>query len=78
MEESGQLHAPATLPQGKGPWYPLDRRLGGPQSHSGRGGAKKNSQLRRESKPRNPIVQPIAQLKIHSNIILPSTRTSSE
>jgi hypothetical protein len=25
-------------PQGKSPWYPLDRRLGGPQSRSGRGG----------------------------------------
>jgi hypothetical protein len=25
-------------PQGKSPWYPLERRLGGPQSHSGRGG----------------------------------------
>jgi hypothetical protein len=24
--------------QGKSPWYPLDRRLGGPQSRSGRGG----------------------------------------
>jgi len=22
-------------PQGKGPWYPLDRKLGGPQSQSG-------------------------------------------
>jgi hypothetical protein len=22
-------------PQGKSPWYPLDRRLGGPQSYSG-------------------------------------------
>jgi hypothetical protein len=29
---SGQLHAPDTLPLGKEPWYPLDRRLGGPQS----------------------------------------------
>jgi hypothetical protein len=27
MEMSGQLHAPAALPL-----YPLDRRLGGPQS----------------------------------------------
>jgi hypothetical protein len=26
---------PATLPQGKSPRYPLDRRLGGPQSQSG-------------------------------------------
>jgi hypothetical protein len=24
-------------PQGKSSWYPLDRRLGGPQSRSGRG-----------------------------------------
>jgi hypothetical protein len=32
-------------PQGKSPWYPLDRRLGGPQSQSGHGGEEKNSQL---------------------------------
>jgi hypothetical protein len=44
MEVSGQLQAPAALPQGKSPWYPLDRRLGGPQSRSGRGGEEKNSQ----------------------------------
>jgi hypothetical protein len=44
MEVSGQLHAPVALPQGKRPWYPLDRRLGGPQSRSGRGGVKKNPQ----------------------------------
>jgi len=25
-------------PQGTSPWYPLDRRLGGPQSRSGGGG----------------------------------------
>jgi hypothetical protein len=30
--------------QGKSPWYPLDRRLGGPQSRSRRGGEEKNSQ----------------------------------
>jgi hypothetical protein len=35
---------PGALPQGKNPWYPLDRRLGGPQSRSGRGGEDKNSQ----------------------------------
>jgi hypothetical protein len=45
MEVSGQLHAPATLPPGKKLWYPLDRRLGGPQSRSGRGGEEKHSQL---------------------------------
>jgi hypothetical protein len=32
----GQLHAPAALPPGKAPPVPLDRRLGGPQSRSGR------------------------------------------
>jgi hypothetical protein len=30
--------------QGKSPWYPLYRRLDGPQSHSGRGCEEKNSQ----------------------------------
>jgi hypothetical protein len=44
MEVSGQLHAPAALPQGKSLWYPLDRRLGGTQSRSGRGSEEKNSQ----------------------------------
>jgi hypothetical protein len=33
---SGQRHAPAALyPRGKNPRYPLDRRLGGPQSRKG-------------------------------------------
>jgi hypothetical protein len=29
-------------PQGKSPWYPLDKRLGGPQSRSGCGGEEEN------------------------------------
>jgi len=33
---SDQCHAPASLPPGK-TWYPLYRRLGGPQSRSGQG-----------------------------------------
>jgi hypothetical protein len=36
MEVSGQLHAPAALLSGRDPWYTFDRRLGGPQSRSGR------------------------------------------
>jgi hypothetical protein len=32
-------------PQGKSPWYPLYKRLGGPQSRSGRSDEEKNSQL---------------------------------
>jgi hypothetical protein len=31
-------------PQGKSPWYPLDRRLDGSQSRSGCGGEEKNSE----------------------------------
>jgi hypothetical protein len=44
MEVSGQLHAPAALPQGKSPCYSLYRRLGGPESRSGRGGEEESSQ----------------------------------
>jgi hypothetical protein len=59
MEVSGQLHTPSALPQGKNPWYPLYRRLGGPQSRSGRGGEEKNFQPLLELEP--PIIQPVAQ-----------------
>ena len=45
MEESCQLHVPATLPPGKVHWCPMNRRLGGLQSWSGHFGAKENSFL---------------------------------
>jgi hypothetical protein len=61
MEVSGQLQAPAALPPEKEPLLPLDRRLGGPQSRSGRGGEEKNFSPCRDSNPRTPIVQAIAQ-----------------
>jgi hypothetical protein len=51
---SGKLHAPVALPPGKKPRYPLDRRLGGPQSRSGRGGEEKNSQPAPGIEPWNP------------------------
>jgi hypothetical protein len=41
LEVSVQVHAPAALLQGKEPLYSLDRRLGGPQSQSGRHGEEK-------------------------------------
>jgi hypothetical protein len=46
-------------PQGKSPWYPLDGRVGGHQSRSGRSGEEKNSQ----PLPRlgTAIIQPVAQ-----------------
>jgi hypothetical protein len=41
--------------QGKSPWYPLDRRLGGPQSRSGRGGEEKKVPIScRDANPRYP------------------------
>jgi hypothetical protein len=45
--------------QGKSPWYPLDRRLVGPQSRSRRGGEERNSQLLPGLE--FPIIQPVAQ-----------------
>jgi hypothetical protein len=46
-------------PQGKSPWYPLDRRLGGPQNRSESGGEEKNSQPLPGIE--HPIIQPVAQ-----------------
>jgi hypothetical protein len=62
MEMSGQLHDSAALPppQEKSLCYPLDGKLGGPKSRSGRGGEEKNSQLLPGLE--SPIIQPVAQL----------------
>jgi hypothetical protein len=46
-------------PEGKIPWYPLDGRLGGSQSRSGRGGEEKNSHSLPGFEP--PIIQPVDQ-----------------
>jgi hypothetical protein len=45
MEVSGRLHAWSLHLKGKNSQYPLDRRMGGPQSRYGHGGEEKNSQL---------------------------------
>jgi hypothetical protein len=60
MEVSYQLHTPAARPQGNSPWYSLDRRLGGAQIRSGRGGEGQNSQSVPRFEP--PIIQPVGQL----------------
>jgi hypothetical protein len=41
MEASSQFEAPAALPQGKSPRYPLDMRLSEYKSQSGRVGEEK-------------------------------------
>jgi hypothetical protein len=47
--------------QGKSPWYPLDRKIGGPQSRCGRDGEEKNSQPPPEIEPSNsdPVLKKI-------------------
>lgn len=42
QQMSGQLHVPANLPSGKNPRYPMDTRLGEPQSRQGRCREQKN------------------------------------
>jgi hypothetical protein len=58
MEISGEHHVPATLLPGKSLRYPLDMRLGGPQSRSGRYGGEKKSLA--PTGNRTPAVQSVA------------------
>jgi hypothetical protein len=50
MEARGQFHCPTALPLGMEKLYPLDSRLGGPQSRPGLYGEEKISYPCRESK----------------------------
>jgi hypothetical protein len=75
MEVSGQLHTPAALPPGKDPLYPLDRRLGGPQSRSGRGVLEKNSQPPPGIEPLS--IRPILILPFHLLVSPPVRSVSS-
>jgi hypothetical protein len=67
MEVSDQLHAPAAFPQGKSPWYTINRRLSGTQSRYGRGGEEKNSQPLPEIE--HPIIQPVAECYMNPIIV---------
>jgi hypothetical protein len=62
LDLSGQLHAPTALPPGKAPplRYPLDRRLGGPQSRSGRCGEEKILDPTGTRILNSSVVQPVA------------------
>jgi hypothetical protein len=53
-----QFRARPLYPQGKNPWRPFGRRVGGPRSRSGHGGEEKNSQLVPGIEP--PIIQLVA------------------
>jgi hypothetical protein len=54
MEVSGHLHAPAALPPGKNPQYPLDRRLGGSRASIDEVAKRKIPSPCRESNPNRP------------------------
>jgi len=57
--------------QGESPWYPLDRRLGGPQSCSRRNGEEKNSQPLAGNQTQNPdcpACSPTVNTKFHQNL----------
>jgi hypothetical protein len=56
MEVSGQIYATAASPPAKELLYPLDRRLVGPQSRSGRGW----EEISEPAMNRIPVVQPVA------------------
>jgi hypothetical protein len=60
MEVSGQLHAPAALPRGKSPRYPLDRTLDGSQSRFGWLGDDKILDAYRDSNSDPSVVQAVA------------------
>jgi hypothetical protein len=47
-------------PLGKGLRYPLDRRLGGPQSRSGRRGEEKILEPTGTQTPTSSVIQPVA------------------
>jgi hypothetical protein len=61
MEVSGQLHAPAALPQGKSPGTHWIGGWVGSRAILDAVVKRKISSSRRESNPRTPIVKPVAQ-----------------
>jgi hypothetical protein len=62
MKVSGQLYAPAALPPGKEPLVPTAQEAGvGPRAVLDVLVKRKIPSPRRESNPRNPIAQPVAQ-----------------
>jgi hypothetical protein len=60
LDVSGQLHAPTALTLGKGPQYPLDRRLVGLQSRSGELGEQKIFYLTGDSNSDLLVFKPVA------------------
>jgi hypothetical protein len=78
MEVSGQLHAPYRFnSQGKSLYYPLDGRLGGPQSRSGPGSKMGNPHPYRESIPTRSLVTVLNGMLNHSQQNVANYQTNS-
>jgi len=60
MVMSVQLHAPAALPLGKSPLYPLDRRLRGPHIPSVDAVSEREREISYPAGNRTPVVKPVS------------------
>jgi hypothetical protein len=56
------------MPQGKNPWLPLDRKLGGPQSQFRNGGEEKNPSTCWESNSGSPACSLVTILKLRRSM----------
>jgi hypothetical protein len=61
MEVSDQFRPQPLYPQGNSPWYPFDKRWVSPRAALDAVVKRKIPSSRRESNPRTPIVQLVAQ-----------------
>jgi len=68
MEVSGQLHAPAAFaPWGKSLQHSLERKVGGPQRLSGRGGEGKNKEKRWENLTALEELEKVTTVSLHNS-----------
>jgi hypothetical protein len=80
MDVNGEHHSPAALLPGKNLHYPLNRRLVGPQSHSGRFGEEMNLMLLSDFEHRTfqPVVWSLYRLRHCDAILLYNLQVSPE
>jgi hypothetical protein len=75
---SGQIHTLVTLPWGKSHRYPLDRKLGGPQSQIGRHGKEKILDPYWDSNSDHSVAQPVASRYTDYGILVHSCQLGNQ